>query len=441
MSGIVSSLGAPLVPSIAHEFDVGLSQAQWALTASLLATAVFTPIAGKLTDAGHQRVLLCAGMLLVTLGTVMSAVAPRIEVLIAGRALQGMGVALTPVAFAVGGSHTTGQARARLLAMLSVAAVAGAGLGYPASSLAAEHLGLRGAYWIGFAGTALTTALAFLVIPAAEQTTTEPMDWLGSALFGLGASAFLVAMSQLTADTGALSLLALVIVAAGLLTAWARRSLRTPSPNIDLRLALRPRIRDAHLIGLLAGVSMYLFITTVVVMVQAPEDGGPGLGQSATVAGATLVPYATAGVVSGQVVAMLSRWRSREFWLAVGCGLYLTGIAILVFVGGGVGKVFLAMLLGGLGSGCVFAAFPGMVMSAVERDVVGSSLAVNMVMRYVGSSIGSALGALVIESASTESQVLTTRGFHSVLLAAAGFWVATGAVSAWSARARRPGAT
>jgi MFS family permease len=146
ITAVVSSLGAPLVPSVAEIYDVPVTTAQWSLTAALLSGAVSTPVMGRFATGRLRRPTILFGLGVVTLGAAVSALSvalcPSLELLVAGRALQGVGMALLPLAMAVARDQLVGEHMERTMAVLSVAAVAGAGLGYPITALVAQSSGL-----------------------------------------------------------------------------------------------------------------------------------------------------------------------------------------------------------------------------------------------------------------------------------------------------------
>jgi predicted MFS family arabinose efflux permease len=74
MVAIISSLGAPLIPTIAAQDHVSLSTAQWLLTAALLTGALVTPVLGRLADGTHQRDVIVLALGVVVLGSVLAAV-------------------------------------------------------------------------------------------------------------------------------------------------------------------------------------------------------------------------------------------------------------------------------------------------------------------------------------------------------------------------------
>src|SRR5919205_2983453 len=119
---VISSLGAPLIPTIAHDLHSSLSATQWSLTATLLVGAVASPLVGRLGDGPHRRRTLLVCLALVTLGGAVAALAGTLAVLVAGRALQGLGLALMPLTMASARDHLP-VARARdVIALLSVVA-------------------------------------------------------------------------------------------------------------------------------------------------------------------------------------------------------------------------------------------------------------------------------------------------------------------------------
>src|SRR3712207_9314971 len=117
---VISSLGAPLVPAIAETMRTTLPSAQWSLTATLLVGAVATPVVGRLGDGPHRRGVVLAVLAVVTLGGVLAALPLGLGWLIAGRALQGVGLGLTPLAMATAREALEGDRSRPAIAALSV---------------------------------------------------------------------------------------------------------------------------------------------------------------------------------------------------------------------------------------------------------------------------------------------------------------------------------
>src|ERR1700691_3733701 len=89
LMAVVSSLGAPLIPTLSRADGVSLSTGEWILTITLLAGALATPVMGRLADGPRQRAVILVALSAVVAGCVLSAVSDGFTMLIVGRALQG----------------------------------------------------------------------------------------------------------------------------------------------------------------------------------------------------------------------------------------------------------------------------------------------------------------------------------------------------------------
>src|SRR3954451_19820854 len=162
---VISSLGAPLVPAIARTMGTSLPDAQWSLTVTLLVGAVATPVVGRLGDGPHRRRVVLVVLGVVTLGGVLAALPLGLGWLILGRALQGFGLGLTPLAIATARDALSGERARSTAAALSITTAAGLGLGYPLTGAIAELGGVHSAFWFGAAVTAVALAAAAVVFP------------------------------------------------------------------------------------------------------------------------------------------------------------------------------------------------------------------------------------------------------------------------------------
>ncbi|MGN5377064.1 MFS transporter [Streptomyces lasalocidi] len=140
---VISSLGAPLVPTVAAVDHVSLSDAQWSLTVTMLVGAVVTPVMGRLGDGPRRRTAMLAAVATVLVGCVLGALPLGFPVLLVGRALQGVGLGLTPLAIATARDRLTGERARSAVAMLSITTVAGVGLGYPLTGLISQSFGVH----------------------------------------------------------------------------------------------------------------------------------------------------------------------------------------------------------------------------------------------------------------------------------------------------------
>lgn len=434
ITSLVSSLGAPLVPSIAATEGVSISTAQWTLTATLLAGAVATPIVGRLGGNRHRRTAILAGLALVTFGLLISALPLGFAALVAGRAMQGVGIALTPLALAVAREFAAPARLSATIAFLSVTTVAGAGLGYPVTAFVASALGLKAAFWLGFVISALTLALAAYAVPPSRSSAADTVDWLGALMLAAGTSALLLGVSQ--GDPwgwGSPRVVGLFVSAALLLIAWAARTWRSATPLVDLRLATRPGTLAPNVTAVTAGVAVYMLLSLVMLQAQDPDFG---LGASVTTAGLLLVPYSLFSVSGSRLALWLARRVRLDLVLPVGCALYMVATLALAQWHEAVWQLAVAMALAGVGSGLTFAVLPGLIVRGVPAEETGSATAFNHVLRVLGFSAGSALALALLEVFSGGAAP-TDRGFTATILVASGILLATAALTGWLGLRRR----
>jgi MFS family permease len=413
---VISSLGAPLVPAIAETHGVPVHTAQWALTVTFLVGAVATPVLGRLGDGPHRRAVMLGALAVVVVGSTLAALPLGFGWLLAGRALQGMGLGLAPLAMATARDALTGSRQRGAIAALSITVVAGVGLGYPVAGLVAELGGLHAAFWFGAAVAALALVAGAVVLPPAGSAPARRIDVPGALLLGLALAAALLLLSQGGswgwASPRALGLAGLAVVAAAAWTAW---SLRTPTPLVDLRLARGRSAATAHLASLLVGMSNYLLLSSATVLAQTPTLSGYGFGASVVTAGLVLVPFSLASVAAGRTArAVADRFGSRiavpagALLLAAGMGLYaLTPSSIWALAG--------VMAVAGLGTGAVFALLPALVVAAVPPQETGSAMSLNQVLRYIGFATRSATTAAVLDAATSPGNAFPSVGGYTAL--------------------------
>jgi MFS family permease len=429
---VISSLGAPLVPAIAAANGVSVTSAQWSLTVTLLVGAVATPVIGRLGDGRHRRTVVLVVLAVVLLGSVLAALPLGLGWLIAGRALQGLGLGLTPLAIATARTALTGERSRSTVAALSVTVAAGVGLGYPLTGAIAEFGGVHAAFWFGAAASALALAAAALVYPPSDDVPPRRLDVAGALLLGTALATGLLALGEAeTWGWTSPAVIGLALVAVVALVSWAAWQLRAEAPLVDLRLARGRTAATAHGAALLVGLANYLLLSSVPRLAQTPGSTGYGFGTSIVVAGLVLLPFSAASFLASRLARTLERVVGKRWVLP--CGAVLLGVGEVLFavVRTDLWQLFLAMAVAGLGVGTVFAALPGLIVSAVPAGETGSAMSLNQVLRYIGFALGSALSATVLEAATDRGAAFPdTSGYTAIGLIGLGTCVALAVLTA-----------
>lgn len=411
---VISSLGAPLVPTIADDYDVSLGTAQWSLTIALLVGAVTTPVIGRLADGPRRLHVLVAALATMAAGSVLAALPTGIfTLLLTGRAMQGVGLALLPLVMGVARDHFEPERARAALATLSVTAVVGIGLGYPLTGVIAQHLDFHVAFWLAAVLGTIALVLSILVVPTTMHRTSQKFDITGALLLGLGLAGLLIGISE-GGRWGWSSPRLVVLSTASLLilAGWVWHQLRTELPMIDLRLMRNRTVLTANLAGILAGVGMYMLMSMIIRFVETPTSTGYGLGASVLVGSLVLLPLSAASYFSSRLATYLGRWLAPGKILPLGMLAFIVALLLFATNRNHLWEIFVVMGLAGLGMGCSFAVMPRMIVSTASAEETGSALAMNQVLRTVGYSIGSALSATILTAhTASSSRFPTDRGY------------------------------
>jgi predicted MFS family arabinose efflux permease len=439
---MVSSLGSPLIPSIAVDYGVSVNDAQWSLTILLVVGAVATPVVGRLGDGPHRRLVLLTALATLVVGNVCAALPGSFALLIIGRGLQGAGLALTPLAMSIARDHLPPERARSALATISVTAVVGIGLGYPLTGLIAAHFSFHVAFWLAAAMGTIGVILAAVVVPTSEHQTSRSFDGVGAVTLGLALAGLLLSISE-GGRWGWAS--ATFWVAFGLslalLGAWAWQELRIQYPLVNLRLMRHRTVLATNVTTTLAGTCLYMIMPIVVIYVQAPKSVSYGLGASVLVAGLVLVPFSAVSVGSSRLVSYLSRWVQADALLPLGVLAIGASNLVFAFARDQLWQSFVILGITGIGVGSVFAVAPRLIVGAVPANETSSALALTQVMRSIGFSIGSALTASILAAHTASGSSLPSNSAYTVTaLVGLSLCVLTAAVG-WLLRNRRASTT
>ncbi len=424
---VVSSLGAPLIPTVAAVDHVSLSDAQWSLTVTFLISALATPAMGRLGDGRHRRAAVIGSLAVVAVGGVLAALPLGFAFLIAGRALQGVGLGLTPLAIAVARDALPVERSRPAAAMLSVTTVAGVGLGYPITGLIAQHGGLHAAFWFGAVVSVLALAVAVRVVPSSARLPARRLDVAGAILLGAALAGVLLVIGQGPDwGWGSARLVALAVASLVVFAGWVLLELRLSRPLVDLRLLRHRDVLTADVSTLLAGIGMYLLISLVTRLVQTPTGSGYGLGASVAVAGLLLVPFSAGSVVAVRLTPALIRRAGAAAVLPLGAAVVLAATVLFSCARSTAWEVAVVMAVAGLGVGTIFGVTPGLIIRSVPARETGSATSFNQVIRYVGYAVGSTLSAVVLQTRTAPGHVLPSASGYTVAgCIGCGIWVVT----------------
>lgn len=439
MGFIDSSVVNVALPSVQSSLAAGIDVVQWVVNAYLLFLSALVLLGGALGDRyGRVRVFM-AGILLFAAASMACAFAPSAPVLIASRALQGIGAALTvPSSLAIIEAAFDSSQRGQAIGTWSGASALATAFGPPLGGWLVDAISWRAIFFIN-----LPIALAALWLARSIPESRDPeapsrLDWRGATLMagGLGA----VSYGFISAPKSGFSdgtVLASIPAGIALLAGFVFAEARSPAPMMRLALFRSRLFSSMNLVTLLlyfalSGVLFYLPYTLI-----------RGHGYSATEAGSAFLPLLLLlGVLSRQAGKVSARLGARPM-LITGPLLAAAGLGLLASMidrGSYWSAIFPGMLLLGIGLTLVVAPLTTTVMGAVSVEHAGVASGINnAVARIAGLLAVAILGLLFLGlddgSANTAVDAKAAfAGFRAVAIAASGCAVLSALVAAVAMR-------
>ncbi|TDC80933.1 MFS transporter [Actinomadura sp. 7K507] len=387
----------PALPQIQEGLDTTPAGAAWALTAMTLSAAVATPVIGRLGDLYGARRVLLAVLAVATAGMVVAAVAWTVPVMLAGRALSGIGSGVFPLAYTIIRDVVPPAKRASAVGLMSSMLGLGGAVSWCLAGPIIDFLGWRWLLWVPVAGLVPGLALAWWIVPRPERRVAARVDWWGAALFAAWLVAALTAITQGMewgwTSPGVLGLLAVSLVA---FAAWLWVEGRVTEPLIDLRQMRARGVWTAHAASLLAGYALMAGGLLFPLLVQLPEDTGYGFGGTATQAALLQLPASIGMTAAGMTAGLLDRRIGSRTVLLGGAVMTGLGYAFVAVQHEDMWHLYAGGLARGIGLGFAYAAVANLIVAAVPASETGVATGVNTLIRTVGASLGPQVSALIL---------------------------------------------
>jgi MFS family permease len=410
-----------IIPIQAHLPDLfasGREQTAWAVTATLLVAAVLTPISGRLADMIGKRRVALALLALLALGSVVSAGAQELWMLVLGRGLQGAATGIMPVGIAILRDTVPARRLDTSIALMSATLGVGGGLGLPISAIVNQLAGWRWTFGATAVFAAVVAALVVAVVPESGRSGGR-FDALGAAGLALVTSALLVLLSfgatwGWTSPATLLTSAAALIVLAG----WVWHESRTRDPLLDLRLARSRPVLMTNLTSFAVGFSLFASNIVYPQLLEMPQSAG-GFGLSLIGASVVMMPPGVIMLTLAPVAGALSSRFGPRTPLLIGAAFLTAAYGYGLLFSSEIWQIVVTNVLIGVGVGFGYAAIPALIMRAVPEHAAGASNGLNTLFRSLGTSVASAsIGAvLAVMSRTVGGTTVPTPGaFHVAIL-------------------------
>ncbi|MEU3784877.1 MFS transporter [Streptomyces sp900129855] len=440
---LMQTLVIPIVPELPKLLDAPASDTAWAVTATLLAAAVATPVMGRLGDMYGKRRMLLVSLLMLIAGSVTAALSDGLAPMIVGRALQGLASGVIPLGISIMRDELPAERLGSATALMSASLGIGGALGLPAAALIADHFDWHMLFWTSAALGAVALLLVPLIVPESKVRTGGRFDLVGALGMAAGLICLLLAISK-GADWGWSSATTLGLFGAAfvVLLLWGVFELRVKQPLVDLRTTARRQVLVTNLASMAFGFSMFAMSLVLPQLLQLPEATGYGLGRSLLAAGLVMAPTGLVMMATAPVSALVSKARGPKVTLMLGAVIVAAGYGLNIVLMDAVWQLVLVSCVIGAGIGFAYGAMPALIMGAVDPSETAAANSLNTLMRSIGTSTASAVAGVILAQMTTTfggTALPSENGFKVVMAVGSGAALLALLVAAFIPRQRTAG--
>jgi EmrB/QacA subfamily drug resistance transporter len=382
------------LPTMQEDLGASSSQLQWIVDAYMLVFAGVLLTAGALGDRFGRKKALAFGLAVFGLGSGLSALAGSAEMLIATRALMGIGGAfIMPSTLSILTATFPASERGRAIGIWAGVSGLGIAIGPVAGGWIIEHADWSWIFLVNLPFVAFALLAGRWLVPESRDPAASRLDLPGFGLSTAGLTALVWGIIEAPRDGWTdPRILAAFGIAAVLLSAFVVWELRSRQPMLDVRLFRNPRFSAASGAITLAFFAMF---GTVFFLTQYLQSV---LGYSALEAGIRVLPIAAGLVLGGPSSARLAERVGTKVVVALGMTLIAAALALMTGyqVDSDYGYVALTQVILGLGIGMAMAPATESIMGSLPLAKASVGSAVNDATRTTGGALGVAvLGSLL----------------------------------------------
>jgi MFS family permease len=330
-------------------------------------------------ELGRKKVML-AGAAVFCAGSVVCATAPNVQLLIAGRAIMGLGAAASEPGTLSMLRHLFPEQKARTRAIGVWAATSGFALaaGPLIGGILVGVWSWRGIFWFNLAFGLIALVIAAVVLPESADPSAARVDTAGT-LLGAGALATLVfaIIDAETAGFGSALVIVLLCVSVVLGAAFAWWERRVPHPLLDLRYLRVPAFTTGNIAAFCTYFATFaIFFFTALYLVEVAGASGYRLA-------AVFLPMTVLMIISS---LLAGRWTTRagpRWSIAIGCALFAIGLLLsndYLNTNPSYVPLAISLAVAGIGIGTTVVPITSAVMSAVPagfgklvQEVIGAA--------------------------------------------------------------------
>ncbi len=378
------------LPAIGNEFGADTILLGWVATAYLLSSAVFLVPFGRLADIYGRKKVFLAGLVIFTISSLLSSIAPGIYALLTFRVLQGMGSSMIfATGLAIVSSVFPAEERGRAFGLTIASVYTGLSFGPFAGGVLTEYLGWRSI----FVFTVILGIIAiFFTVRKIRgewaEAAGESFDLAGSLIYGVSLFFLIFGFSRLPSTTGFLCLIA----GAGGIAFFIIFELRIPFPVMQLKLFRNnPVFAWSNLAALINYSATFAVGFILSLFLQYIKDFSP------RDAGLILLSQPVIMAIVSPVAGRLSDKIEPRLLATTGMAITTAGLFLLIFIDKlGMAALIATLIILGTGFGLFSSPNSNAIMGSVDRKYYGIASSTMGTMRLLGQMFSMGMVMLIL---------------------------------------------
>jgi MFS family permease len=416
---------APAFPEMVEFFDTDYSVISWVLTAYMVSGAAVTIIIGRLADMYGPKKMLLLVFICYSVGVLLAPFTQDIYTLLGLRVLQGIAVALVPIATRIARDIFPAEkfpmAQGVILSMYQ----GGSAIGLVLGAIVVFYGGWQAVFLTAIPFAFLFLFLLWKFVPkvgklvpkVSEDKVTEDthnkrfgktLDIPGLIALTLTISTFMLSITFLGQWPDSIGLFWVFLVVGIIsIVIFFIIEKRSKIPLIDLRLAFHKIIRVGNISYLLLGIVQYIIFSTIPTLGQTVEPYG--LGLSVLEVGFLQLPQALVFVALGPIAGILAIKYGNLKFLIPGSIIITAGIVVLLVYHSTAAQVAGSLVLFAVG-GAFITLSANVIIYFTPRESTGVVSATFSTMRIIGGAIGPVIAGVFISLYTAEVTTATDAG-------------------------------
>lgn len=414
----------PAIPDFIQDFNISYSTSSWILSSYLIAGAVMTPIAGRLSDIYGKKKMLLIVMAVYSTGILAGGFANSIEFMLAARAAQGVGMSMFPIAFGIIREILPEKKLAIGQTIFSSTFSGGAVVGLMVGATIIQNFGWQATFFSIFPIAVILGLVIRNIIhvrdpstmeakvkegggggreqeevrkekkASSSTTNTETIDVKGTLALAVTIISFLAGISFLessTANTG-YQVAALFSVAAISLAIFIVIEKKVSSPLLDLKLMTHRMILPASIILMLVFLCMFMVYQTIPIMVRSPQP--LGFGGDAVVTASVQLPFMIVLLIGTIMSGFILNKVGNTRLTLLGTIISAIGFFSLLLFHSTEYMVSVSLTIISAGLSLSITGGFNVVLLSAPIQMTGIALGMALLLNLVGMSIGPSIAAM-----------------------------------------------